>query len=106
MIEVFVVVGRKIITNAGSPEAAEHMQKNEHEERTDTDHKIIGTEANWPKKGIKEAIEIRRQKPTLNSDEGRHHPSQTWTKTIRNQTKNPPQSTMYNGPRNTPTTHR
>ena len=96
--------GKKIIINAGSSEVAEHMQKNEHDERIDIEYKIIGTEANWLKRGIKEAIEIRRKKPTLNSDEGRYYLSQIWTKTIQDQIKNPLQSTMHSGSRNIPTT--
>ena len=30
-------------------------RKNEHDERIDIEYKIIGTEANWLKRGIKEA---------------------------------------------------
>ncbi len=74
-------VGKRLIINTGGSEVAEHMQHENHED-TDIEYKIIGTESNWYKRGIREAIEIRRRKPSLNQDEGRYNLSQIWNKSI------------------------
>ena len=69
--------GRKLIINTGGSEVAEHMQQQSHG-KDDIDYDIIGNEDNWFKRGIKEAIEIRKRNPTLNADEGRYHLSPIW----------------------------
>ena len=74
--------GRRIIINTGGSEVAKHMQAYEHKNE-DIEYSILQTEGNWLKRGIKEAIEIRRKSPTLNADEGRYYLSKIWTKTVR-----------------------
>ena len=44
---------------------------------------ILCTEENWYRRGVKEAIAIRKLKPTLNKDDGRHHLSPIYDKLIR-----------------------
>ena len=56
----------------GGSEVAEHMQQQSHG-RNDINYVIIGNEDNWLKRGIKEAIEIRKRNSTLIEDEGRYH---------------------------------
>ena len=48
------------------------MAREEHE-KCDLGHSIICTEDNWFKRGVKEAIAIRKIKPSLNLDDGRYH---------------------------------
>ena len=86
--------GKKIIINPGTSKVAKHMQ-NEEREKEDIDYRIIGNETNWYKRGIKEAIEIRRKRPTLNADDGRYH---LWTKTIQRQSEKTLQCTLQNDP--------
>ena len=49
----------------------------------DFEYSIIYTEENWFKRGIKEAIAIRKMRPTLNLDEGRYHLSAIYNHLIR-----------------------
>ena len=72
------------------------MQRDEHG-KDDIEYRIIGSEPNWLKRGIKEAIEIKKNRPTLNDDEGRFHLSAIWTKPLRRQIRNPLQRTQNNG---------
>ena len=51
------------------------------------DCEILGLEDNWHKRGIKEAIYIRRYQPTLNKDKGRYILGHIWDKAI-DKTKN------------------
>ena len=63
--------GSNIAITTGSTVVSEHMALNDHEEG-DIDIKILGFESNWYKRTTKEAIAIKRIKPTLNEDEGRY----------------------------------
>ena len=51
-------------------------------EKSDLGHSIICTEDNWFKRGVKEAIAIRKIRPTLNLDDGRYHLSAMYDKFI------------------------
>ena len=44
--------------------------------------KILDQDTDWQKRGIKEAIHIRRHNPTLNRDEGRHSLPPLWNSLI------------------------
>ena len=50
--------------------------------------KIIGREENNWKRGIKEAIEIKRRKPTLNQDDGRYNLAAIYDIVIDNRNAN------------------
>ena len=60
------------IQSEGSTEFSAHVATDTHE-KSDLRHKILYIEKNWFKRGIKEAIAIRKIRPTLNLDDGRHH---------------------------------
>ena len=62
-------------------EVALHLRENGHR-REDMEIKIIGYEQNWWKRGVKEAIHIRKYKPTLNKDHGRYNLGHIWTRLI------------------------
>ena len=85
--------GRKIIINPGTSEVAKHMQQ-EYHEKEDIEYNIIGNECNWYRRGIREAIEIRKRAPTLNADQGRYYLSQIWTKTLQRQMTKPLKRTI------------
>ena len=52
-------------------------------EKSDLGWKILCTEENWYARGVKEAIAIRKIKPTLNADAGRFHLSPIYDKLIQ-----------------------
>jgi len=62
-------------------EVAQHMRSSTHKQE-DMEIIILGYEQNWWKRGVKEAIDIRKIKPTLNKDQGRYHLGHIWTKLI------------------------
>ena len=74
--------GEKIITNAGSSEVAKYMM-DRGLQKEDMEIRFRGYERNWMKRGIKEAIEIRRRKPTINADQGRYYLPSIWDVNIR-----------------------
>ncbi len=59
---------------------ANHLHSAKH--KLMSEHEILDQEPDWHKRGIKEAIHIRRQKPSLNKDEGRHHLPSVWNDLI------------------------
>ena len=73
--------GEKFIENAGTSEVAKHMMENAHT-KEDMELEILDYENNWYKRGVKEAIQIRRHHPTLNIDQGRYYISPIWNKNI------------------------
>ena len=66
----------------GSTEFSAHLACENHN-KDDVESKLLGTEEDWFKRGVKEAIAIRKIKPTLNQDDGRYHLSTMYTKLIR-----------------------
>ena len=74
--------GAELPKDASSSEVAEHMADGEHC-KEDMTLEILGYEDNWWKRGIREAIEIRRHKPTLNKDNGRYHLTPIWNNVIK-----------------------
>ena len=63
--------GSDILLTEGSTVFSQHMASLPHE-KGDATIKTLATEANWTRRGIREAIEIRRNKVTLNQDGGRY----------------------------------
>ena len=86
--------GSDIIMNEGNTEVSKHMAHLEHEEG-DVTIKALTFDENWYTRGIREAIEIKRRKPTLNADEGRYHLCSIYDnviekkKEVAKQTENP-----------------
>ena len=66
----------------GSTEFSAHIASDTHT-KDDVEHKILMTDDNWFRRGVKEAIAIRKIRPTLNQDDGRHHLSPMYNKLIR-----------------------
>ena len=52
-------------------------------EKTDLKFSVLCTEENWFKRGVKEAVAIKKIKPTLNKDQGRYHLSSLYDNLIR-----------------------
>ncbi len=65
----------------GNTEFSAHVASDTHE-KDELEASILCTEENWYKRGVKEAIAIRKLKPTLNQDDGRYHLSSMYTKLI------------------------
>lgn len=74
--------GENIIINPGNSEEAKHLQEKIHA-LYDVSIKTISNEENWTKRGIKEAVQIRKRKPSLNADLGRYNLSEIWTRLIQ-----------------------
>jgi len=60
---------------------AEHIKFSKHK-IDEQNIKLLDSEANWRKRGIKEAIHIRKNNPSLNRDKGRHNLSHAWDKIL------------------------
>ena len=63
--------GRDIPLTEGQTAVSAHMAQNAPHSKGEVTIKKIGKENNWRKRIIKEAIEIKRQAPRLNEDEGK-----------------------------------
>ena len=63
--------GQKIMTE-GTTEVSKHVMSHEHKEG-DIIIKAVTYDEIWLKRGIREAIEIKKRKPDLNLDEGRYY---------------------------------
>ena len=74
--------GSNQILTEGNTEFSTHVATDEHS-REDFEYSIIYREENWFKRGIKEAIAIRKLKPNLNQDDGRYHLSAIYDNLIR-----------------------
>ena len=66
----------------GNTEFSAHVATDSHR-KEDLQYKILFTDDNWFKRGVKEAIAIRKVKPTLNKDGGRYHLSAIYDDLIR-----------------------
>ena len=66
----------------GSTEFSAHLASSHHS-KTDYEFSILCTDDNWFNRGVKEAIAIRKLKPTLNQDDGRHHLSRMYDSLIK-----------------------
>jgi hypothetical protein len=70
----------------GNTEFPAHVASDTHE-KGDLRNTVLCTEENWYRRGVKEAIAIRKIKPTLNKDDGRHHLSHMYDELIRSSVK-------------------
>ena len=68
---------------------AHHLHYNNHK-LTERNCKILDRESDWRKRGIKEAIYIRKNAPTLNRDEDRHQLTGTWDNLLGGHDIRPP----------------
>ena len=75
--------GSDQILSEGNTEFSAHVASDVHS-KEDLQYKVLCTEENWFRRGVKEAIYIRKMKPTLNADEGRYHLTHMYDKLIRN----------------------
>ena len=66
----------------GSTEFSAYLESEDHE-KYDVEAKLLCTEEDWFKRGVKEAIAIRKIHPTLNQDDGRYHLSSMYNQLIR-----------------------
>ena len=73
--------GADQVLSEGNTEFSAHVASDSHE-KEDLQYSIR-TEENWFKRGVKEAIAIRKLRPTLNKDDGRFHLSKVYDKMIR-----------------------
>ena len=74
--------GESLPMTEGSTEFSKHVASNHHK-KSDLEFTILCTDDNWFARGVKEAIAIRKIKPTLNLDEGRHHLPKMYDELIR-----------------------
>ena len=80
--------GSNQILSTGNTEFSAHVASDIHE-KSDLSFKILCTDDNWFRRGVKEAIFIRKLKPTLNQDDGRHHLSPIYDNFIKNKINSP-----------------
>ena len=66
----------------GNTEFSAHVASGRHE-KEDLKFSVLCTEDNWFRRGVKEAIAIRKLRPTLNKDGGRYHLSKIYDSYIR-----------------------
>ena len=66
----------------GNTDFSAHVATDIHEKK-DLKFSVLCTEENWFKRGVKEAIAIKKLKPSLNKDQGRYHLSAIYDDFIR-----------------------
>ena len=70
------------LLTAGNTEFSAHVASGRHG-KEDLRFSVLCTDDNWFRRGVKEAIAIRKLKPTLNKDGGRYHLSKIYDSFIR-----------------------
>ena len=68
-------------------EVAQHIAESYHDKK-DIKIDILQYEHKWWERGVLEAIHIRKEKPTLNVDEGRYKLSKIWDTIINKEINN------------------
>ena len=66
----------------GTTDFSAHVASDKHE-KSDLEFSILCKDDEWFSRGVKEAIAIRKIKPSLNQDDGRYHLSPMYDKFIR-----------------------
>ena len=66
----------------GNTDFSAHVATDIHDKK-DLKYTVLCTEENWYKRGVKEAIAIKKLKPSLNKDQGRYHLSSLYDEFIR-----------------------
>ena len=74
--------GSDQVLTEGNTEFSAHVASGRHK-KEDLRFSILCTEDNWFRRGVKEAIAIRKIRPTLNKDGGRYHLSKIYDSYIR-----------------------
>ena len=74
--------GTNQLLSEGTTDFSAHVASDTHE-KSDLRFSVLCTEENWYKRGVKEAVAIRKIKPTLNKDQGRHKLSPIYDQLIR-----------------------
>ena len=67
-----ISTGSDQILSEGGTEFSAHVASDRHS-KDDLQFKILCTDDDWFRRGVKEAIAIKKIKPTLNKDGGRYH---------------------------------
>ena len=79
--------GANIIMSEGNTEVSKHMARYDHE-KDDVTIKAVAFDTNWYTRGVREAIEIKKRKPTLNADNGRFHLNPIYDLVLKSTKKN------------------
>ena len=74
--------GSNQLLTEGATEFSKHVASDVHD-KTDLEFTVVCKDDNWFARGVKEAVAIRKVKPTLNQDEGRYNLSPMYDKFIR-----------------------
>ena len=90
--------GSNQLLTEGATEFSKHVASDVHE-KTDLEFAVVCKDDNWFSRGVKEAVAIRKFRPTLNQDEGRYNLSPMYDKFIRTSLvmKIPSQGTLGKG---------
>ena len=74
-----------MILTEGNTVVSKHMATHDHQ-KNEVTVKAIAYDENWYTRGLREAIEIKKKRPTLNEDEGRYHLSPIYDTIFGNDT--------------------
>ena len=74
--------GANQLLSEGNTDFSAHVASDTHE-KSDLRYTVLCTEENWFKRGVKEAVAIKKIRPSLNKDQGRYHLSSIYDKFIR-----------------------